>query len=110
MKYECYFCHEPTMHRGNYYGCVHSHKSRGKMHVRHFYANTGGMNFMLHEVIWNFKYKRRNYEMLYKFTPYPAACLYRRANTIQMIARFPFIPTWTPDNCREKINKVLAFA
>lgn len=112
MKYKCYFCQKETTHRDKYYGCMHTHNPRGKiMHVRHFYSNIGGMHFTLSQVIWNFKHKRRTYEMMYDFFPTHSAHLYRRSGGVtKWIASFNFIPEWTPDNCQEKISKVLVFA
>lgn len=100
----CYFCQKETNKINNYYGCIHNHK-KGTTHVRHFYSDK-----KLFEVIWTFKYKRCKYEMLYWFSSTPYAILYRAAGQRQAITTLRFIPNWTPENCREKMSKVLAFA
>ena len=64
----------------------------------------------LYMVIWEFKYKRRKYAMSYWFEPTPTAGLFRALKNKETIALFDFLPNWTPDNCQEKISKVLVFS
>ena len=123
MKYVCYFCKKEMIQINNYWGCLHTFKKRGKMHVRHFYANFEYSpnwskildSYTLGHLMWNFKYKRRTYEMLYQFfpvVPSGRALLYNCnfKGDRDLVTTFEFIPNWTPMNCQDKISKVLAFA
>ena len=89
-----------------YFGCMHTYGKHGRMFIRHFYDNDKN----IYEVIWVFKYKRRNYEMVYWFKPNSHAVLYRYKRSRDLVMSFSFIPDWTPENCQEKISKLLAFA
>jgi len=100
----CYFCQKETTRINSYYSCIH-HRKEGTTHVRHFYDDK-----KLFEVNWTFKYKRRKYEMIYWVSATPRADLFRAAGQRQLITTLRFIPNWTPENCREKMSKVLAFA
>jgi hypothetical protein len=112
MKFQCYFCQKETVKHNNYYGCLHSDKKRGHRHVRHFYTQDSTGKPELMEVLWTFKYKRLTYEMVYWFVPRVFSNLYvcKPKSYRKIISYFPFTPNWTPDNCKEKLSKVLAFA
>lgn len=111
MNFPCYFCQKPTTRYASYHGCVHSGEAIGIIHVRHFYdgplAKTRTSD--LHEVTWKFKYKRKSYEVVY-WIKTSLCVLYRSGETRELITLFNFIPDWTPENCQEKLSKVLAFA
>jgi len=112
LKVKCYFCQKEAEKINNYYGCLHFYRKYGKIFVRHLYtkdAETGKPQDLL-QLLWTFRYKRRTYEMLYMFLPHHTAALYRCKSGRELIASFQFIPNWTPENCQEKLSKVLAFA
>lgn len=110
MIIKCYFCGKETIKLNNYYGCVHPYRKHGKIFVRHFFKNGADGKLESYEVTWAFKHKRRSYEMVYWFTQNPYVVLYRLKGSRDIVASFRFIPDWTPENCKEKMSKVIAFA
>ena len=112
MKFECHFCKKETIYNGGHYGCLH-----GIMYIKHFYTNTfwvpnrmDEIEYTFYKLVWNFEYKNHLYEMQYQFSPLSLARLYRNIYKPQLVMSFQFIPDWTPENCQEKLSKVLAFA